>query len=342
MQARPSRATRTRRGVSLVLACACALLALAGDAMAREAAAAVRDGESTPPPQLEAPPEELSAEDRERYWSEAVAVELAALTSEDGRDVEELSRDLDRAARDFARVAQSPEGDPSGYWRAARATWLAGEILPLEAKDAKIERFAQAEALADLGLAANPDCAECMLWKFIAMGRLRTTQGMMDAARAVPEMARLLDRALEIGPTHVDNADNSSLGNLHYSSAIFYRLLPDWFFMKWMLGVRGDKQRALEHSLKALELHPNRLDFRIEVATQMLCIGTAKKDKIRLVEGRRLMREAIATVPETEDQRREIHFAKVLLEEPKKACGYTGDQIVEIDEQAARKANQKK
>jgi len=340
MQAGPSHAMRVHRGVVLTLASACALLAPPGEAMAGEAVAAVRDGE--PPPQLEAPPEELSAEDLQRYWNEAIAVELEALTSEDGRDVEELSHELDRAAQDFARVAQSPSGNPSGYWRAARATWLAGEILPLEAKEAKVARFEQAEALTDLGLAANPDCAECMLWKFIAMGRLRTTQGMMDAARAVPEMARLLDRALEIGPTHVDNADNSSLGNLHYSSAIFYRLLPDWFFIKWMLGVRGDKQRALEHSLKALELHPNRLDFRIEVATQMLCIGTSKKDKVRLVEGRRLMQEAIETVPETEDQRREIHFAKVLLEEPKKACGYTGDQIVEIDEKEARKANKKK
>ena len=340
MLARRTGPIRTQRGrfIGLVSGVAGLLLCAPFVAVAKDAP---RETEP-PPPALEAPPDELSPEDLERYWSEATSVEMEILTGEDEREIDQLSRDLDRAAHYFQRVAESPSGNPSGYWRAARATWLAGEILPLDAKDAKIERFARAEALTDIGLEQNPECAECMLWKFISIGRTSTTAGMMDAARAVPEMADLLDRALEIGPTHVDSPDNSTLGNLHYSSAIFYRLVPDWFFIKWVLGVRGDKERALAHSQKALALHPNRLDFRIEVATQMLCIGSAKKDKVRLVEGRRLMEDAIATVPETEDERREIQFAKVLLEEPKKACGYTGDSIVEIDEKEARKSKKKK
>jgi hypothetical protein len=137
--------------------------------------------------------------------------------------------------------------------------------------------------------------------------------------------------------SHRDNDDTSSLGNLYYSSATFNRMLPDWFFMKWLVGVRGDKWKALEHSRKALDLHPNRLDFKIEVATQLLCIGTAKKKKARLAEGRRIMEEAIALVPETEDERREVYFAKKLLEEPKQACGYTGDDIVDIDQEDAKR-----
>jgi hypothetical protein len=294
-----------------------------------------------PTPVLEAPPEELGEEDLERYWDEATRIERRVLTEEEGRDLLELSRELERASDLFERVAEAPSGDPAGHWRAARAVWLSGEVLPLEAKEAKLVRFRRAEALTDIALEENPDCGECMLWKFIAMGRIRTTGGMMDAIRALPEMSALLERAIELQPTHRDSEDNSTLGNLYYSSAIFNRLVPDWIILKWMTGVRGDKWLALEHSRKALALHPNRLDYQIEVGTQLLCIGTAKKKPERLEEGKRIIEDVLASAhahaAATEDERREIYFAKKLLAEPDKSCGYTGDDIVEIDEKDARK-----
>ncbi len=326
-----------RRTPARVWAVACALCLVCAAGSAATASADDDAPSLRPPPVLEAPPDELSDEDLARYWSEATAIELQVLTDEEGRDQYEISRELERASNYFERVAEAPSGNPAGHWRAARAVWLSGEVLPLEEKEEKLDRFMRAEALLETALERNPECAECMLWKFIAMGRVLTTGGIMDAMRAVPEMHELLERALELQPTHRDNENNSSLGNLYYSSAIFNRMLPDWFFMKWLVGVRGDKWKALEHSRKALELHPNRLDFKIEVATQLLCIGTAKKKKDRLAEGRRIMAEAIALVPETEDERREVYFAKKLLEEPKQACGYTGDDIVDIDQEDAKR-----
>ena len=325
-------------------AVACGLVALAFVIGPARPAQADAPAAAPSEPSFEAPPEELSVEDLERYWSEAVEIELRAMSADDeGDDLSALAEELLRAAYYFERNAESPSGDPNGHWRAARATWLSGELLPLDDEDKKVKmaRFVQAEALADRAVAANPRCGECVLWKFIAMGRVRTAEGAMGAARAVPEMAKLLDRALELKPTHNDGPNNSSMGNVHYSIAIFYRILPDWWFVKWVLGVRGDKERALRHARMALDLHPNRLDYRIELGTQLLCIGSDKKDRKRLAEGQRVMREAIAWAPETEDQRREIYFAKQLLAEPKKACGYTGDQIVEIDEKEAKKAGKK-
>ena len=297
-----------------------------------------------PIPMLQAPPDELGQEDLERYWSTATEIEMAVLTDEEGRDLYALSRELERASELFERVAESPSGDPSGHWRAARAVWLSGEVLPLDEKEEKLDRFRRAEALTDIALEKNPDCGECMLWKFIAMGRTLTTGGVMDAMRALPEMSKLLDRAIELQPTHRDSEDNSTLGNLYYSSAIFNRLVPDWILLKWMTGVRGDKWLALEHSRKALELHPTRLDYRIEVGTQLLCIGTAKKKRDRLAEGKRLIEAAIAEAPEaeTEDERREIFFARKLLAEPKKSCGYTGDDIVDVDAEAKKNKDGKR
>ncbi len=289
-----------------------------------------------PPPVIEAPPDELSPEDVERYWNQATEIELRVLTDDEGRDEYAIARDLERASEYFERVAESPSGNPAGHWRAARALWLSSEQLPLEEKEEKLIRFKRAESLLELAIERDPNCGECMLWKFIAKGRVLTTGGIVDAVRVLPEMNELLERAFELQPTHQDSADNSSLGNLYYSSAIFNRLVPDFFLMKWLVGVRGDKWKALEHSRKALELHPNRLDYQVELGTQLLCIGTSKKKKDHLAEGRVVLEETIALVPATEDARREIYFAKKLLEEPKQACGYTGDDIVDIDEEEAK------
>ncbi len=319
---------RPRNGLLETLA---ALIALAVVWPTGAAKAAGREGLS-----LDAPPgSPPSALELAALFERATALERSAF--EDAQW--EPSVAADRAARAallFERVGDQQAGRGPGYWRAARSTWLSGELLPLDDEDRRIERFERSLALGDRGIAADPDCAECMLWKFIAMGRVRTTRGIWEGVRQVPEMAELLDRALALEPTHRDDDDNSTLGNLHYSAAIFYRILPDWFWIGWVLGVKGDKQRALDHARTALALHPQRLDYQIEVGTQLLCLGTDKGKQEFVDEGRRQMRAAIERQPATHDERREIHFARLMLAEPDRACGYTGDKLIEIDEEKAR------
>jgi tetratricopeptide (TPR) repeat protein len=289
---------------------------------------------------LDAPPgTSPSPEEIAELYERAVALERRAFEAEDADGDQTAIVDLAaRAALLFERVGDYQGGLGAGYWRAARSTWLSGESLPLDDEAGRIVRFERALALADQGLQANPDCAECMLWKFISMGRVRTTRGIWEGVRQVPDMARLLERAIELEPTHQDGEDNSTLGNLHYSSAIFYRLLPDWFWIGWVLGVKGDKQRALEHARTALSLHPSRLDYQIEVATVLLCIGANRGKKEALADGRSKMEAAIRRAPANEDERREVQFARMMLAEPDRACGYTGDKLIEIDEDQAKKA----
>lgn len=265
----------------------------------------------------------------------ATELELSVFDADDPEPAMVIDR-LSRAALLFERVGDLQGGVGPGYWRASRAVWLTGESLPLDDVDGRVAVFERSLAMADRGLAANPDCAECMLWKFISMGRLRTTQGLWEGMRQVKEMADLLDRAIELNPTYRDNEDNSTLGNLHYSAAIFYRVVPDWLWLRWMLGVRGDKERALRHSRAALQLHPNRLEYQVEVGTQLLCLGSDRDQPQRIAEGRAVLEEVLGRQAARADERREIEFAKIMLEKPHLACGYTGDKMFELDEKSAR------
>ncbi len=273
-----------------------------------------------------------------RVWAAAMALEAEAFELDDS-DPRSASQRLSRAAELFERVGEAEGGSSEGYWRAARATWVVGEFLPLEASEERIKSFQDALALADRGLAANPECAECMLWKFTSMGRLRTTIGAWRGIRQVPEMAELLDRAIALQPSYRDNENNSTLGNLHYTSAIFYRIVPESFWLRLILGVAGDKERALRHSRRALALHPKRLDYRIEVGTQLVCLGSARNDDERLEQGLAILRKAVTRPATSFDEQREIRFVNIMLEHPEKACGYSGDKMLEMDEKAARRAS---
>jgi hypothetical protein len=273
-----------------------------------------------------------AATDPTSAWQRAAQTEIRAFTEADA-DPAVLSAELRGAAAVFLGAAEGEGGDPNGYWRAARAEWLSGELLPLGDDQAKLERFERSKALAQRGIDANTECGECMMWKFSAMARIATTKGLFSAVRQAREMGELLDRGIELQPTHTDGPGSSTLGNLYYASANFNRVVPDSILAKWILGIRGDKRKGLAHSRKALELHPDRLDYRVEVGTQLLCLGTTSRrdERANLDEGRALL-ASVADLPgSNEDERREIHFANELLEDPKKACGYTGDKVVDMD-----------
>lgn len=275
--------------------------------------------------------------DLARTWADAGALERRARGLELERPERAVEGYLD-AARLFEAVLRERPGLAPACWRSARMFWLAGDTLPLDARARRLEYFGRAETLADRGIEADPECAECMLWKFSAMGRLRTTRGVWTGLRQLPEMAALLERGIALRPSFADDEDNSTLGNLHYSSAIFYRILPDWFWMGWLLGVKGDKEKALGHIQTALALHPSRLDYQVELGAQLLCLGTVRHDRARLASGMAAMRQALAREPENQDQSREIAAARIMLGAPQKSCGYSGDTWVEIDRHEAFRA----
>ncbi len=270
---------------------------------------------------------------------------LEALRDQERAAYEMLDHDPDAAVRAWSRVADGYEelaasrpDDPTAFWRAARCRWFVGEILPVEKKRERLATYTAARELAGRGIEADPECAECMLWKFIAMGRVATTRSLVTGMRSASEMAALLERGLALEPTHRDGANNSTLGNLHYSSAIFYRVLPDWAWLGWMIGVRGDKERALAHARTALELHPGRLDYRVEVASQLLCLGTDGDQRARLEEGVRMLEELLEQRGSSLRDDRQYSAAEIMLESPPKSCGYTGVDWVEIDAHSARAA----
>jgi tetratricopeptide (TPR) repeat protein len=281
----------------------------------------------------------FESESTQRSWNEALAVEREGFESLAAHTARAGERFLE-AARRYEAIAQTEPEHPAPYWRASRCLWFAGELLPVEEREERLRHFGAALSLTTRCLDAEPDSAECMFWKFSAMGRVSTERGLLSGLRGAREMAQLLDRGIALEPTHREGSYNSTLGNLHYGSAIFYRVLPDWVWLGWLLGVRGDKDRALDHAEMALALHPERLDYRVEVASQLLCLGASENQQTRLDEGvlmfGGMLEDLRRVAARSARDERQMRAVAIMLETPAKSCGYTGADWVEID--AARAA----
>lgn len=244
-----------------------------------------------------------------------------------------LERDdaLDESLARFEALARALPEEPEPRWRLARIEWRRGERLAPAREDERLARFRSAERHARDGLALEPRCAECMFWLAAALGRVATTEGVIESARLAPVIADLLERAIALRPTHRDGPDDTTLGNLYHFSAAFHRLVPDWPWLAWVLGVRGDKERSVELSRRAVAISPGRLDYQVELGAGLLCLGTAKRRPDLLREGAAVLRRSQGLVPFPE-ARLDLGYARALLAEPERACSYARDGWIEIDE----------
>lgn len=215
-------------------------------------------------------------------------------------------------------------------WRVARNHWRHGERLPVDAKDDRRAAFTRSLEWAERSLARDPDCGECMLWAVVSRGRLATTAGVIESVPIVSPMADLIDRGIALQPTSRDNEWNTTLGNLYYAASAFYRVAPEWPGVEWLIGVRGDKDRALDYIQRALAISPMRIDYYLEHGVVLTCLGVERDDAAALERGRRELAK-VRTMPrhlgtDAVDQKN----AEILLAKPALACGYSRDGFIDL------------
>jgi hypothetical protein len=247
----------------------------------------------------------------------------------------EANRRLLESANVYERITAELPGDPEAYWRTSRNYWRHGEDLTDDT--ARVAYFELADKWASAGLDVDPDCGECCLYKFMGMAGLATTRGIFTAVRHARGMARLLDRGIALRPTHADNPWNTTLGNLYVAASHFYRVTPEWFFLKWIIGFRGDRRMALEYARNAYATADVRIDYTVALGAALLCVGTDKGEPELVEEGiavlgrvQHLPHLRINEDPEYVEQ------TAMLLANPGSACSYTPGGWVDVNDALAR------
>jgi len=249
-------------------------------------------------------------------WSEGLALERRESFVESNQRYEQLA-------------AAHPE---SAFlaWHVARNQWRQGERLPIDAKDARRVAFERAREWGERSLARDPDCGECVFWTMVSMSRLATTHGVLSSSQLAAPIAALIDRGIALQPTSRDNEWNTTLGNLYFAASAFYRVVPDWPGIDLLIGVRGDKDRALDYIERAIAISPMRLDYHLERGVILTCIGHDRGDGAALERGRRELIQARSMPHLLGTDAIDQQNADVLLARPDLACGYQRDGFVDL------------
>lgn len=243
----------------------------------------------------------------------------------------ERREDLLASSRRYEAIAQALPESPFIHWRISRNYWRHAERLAPAEKAERIHHFQIADRWATRSLELDPNCGECTLWKLASMGRLATTAGVFEAMHLASTIANLIERGIELNPAHSDGRANVTLANLYYAGAAFYRIVPDRFWARWVIGVQGDKWRSLEYIRKALAISDPRVDYQVELGAVLLCIGHERRDPLRIEEGRRALRDAMEIPHLQGTDPLDIEHARLLMAEPQRACSYSRDGWLEAD-----------
>lgn len=255
--------------------------------------------------------------------------DLQALWRE-GIELERRDQYLE-AARVYERMSELAPQLGYPFWKVSRNYWRFAESLPGDAKAQRLPWFERADAWASRGLAVDPACAECMLWKFGAMGRIGTTRGVLSSLGMAPEMRDLLERAIALEPRYRDDASNSTLGNLHYAGAVFYRVVPESIWLDWLVGVRGDIARSLAMIRRAAEIDRDRIDYRVELGAVLLCYAERRRDDAARAEARAVLMQVPELPRQLSTDRIDLEHARTLLDRPSLACGYSRDGWIDLE-----------
>jgi hypothetical protein len=229
------------------------------------------------------------------------------------------------AARIFEQLLAAAPDEPHTYWRVARAyAWLS-ELAPASDRELRARYGTLTMAWADRGLAIDPRCGECCFYKYAGMGRVAMAHGILSSMRWLEQISQTLDRCMQNPPVFVHEPWNPERGNFYYAAATFYRMLPDSRMLEMTIGTRGDPQRSLDLSRRAVALADQRIDYNVGLAASLLCVASTDDREEFLTEGRAVLQRVPSLRDRMPTDPLDRRAALRLLEEPEQACGYSRD-----------------
>ena len=248
------------------------------------------------------------------------------------------NRALDEAIKLDPNKAES-------YWRKARNLYDQAEAIPRDQKPPKdelVKRYREIEALAAKCSALDPMDGNCTLWKGIGMGRRGTTQGVINSLGEMKELETVMLKTIALKPTYrAEQGKASSLADAYAVLGQFYRVVPDYRLLSLLFGTRGDLEKSVAMNQKAVEIEPKRIEHNKELGISLICFGQKRSQPAKIEEGKKIL-QGVAGLPviKPSDKIDQEH-AKMLLQDPSQACGYSRDAQQEQSEEAIKKTQQK-
>ena len=230
------------------------------------------------------------------------------------------------------RLAENPQ-DPALYWMVVRFMFEYGEAY--ERDDTSIDKLAHYAAMVEIaekGLEVAPTDPHIRFAHGIALGRLGTTRGVLASHWSAKTIEGDWLYVADSGLTYSSLDNNEMLPcDAYQALGIFYRLVPDWWIVQVLAGTRGDLDKSLALTRKAVECGPDRIGAMKEYAVTQLCIGKKRRDDALLAGGKETLRALQKLPPGNPTDQIDVAHAALLLADPGIACEYSRDGQQDLD-----------
>ncbi len=250
-------------------------------------------------------------------------------------DLEQLyaeGRHVDGLAIAKARIAENPD-DVDLYWLAARSLFEVAETY--QRTDTSVDKKAMYEemiALADQGLALDPDNAHLRFARGIGKGRLGTTRGVLSSLFMARDIEGDWLAAYDSDHRYSSLDGNEQLPcDAALTLGIFYRLVPDWWIVKVIAGTRGDLGKSVSYLEKADACSPGRIQITKELGVSRICKGQKEDDPDLVERGLADLKRGKQIQTTTASGRIDHKHLDMLLADPSLACEYSRDGQADLD-----------
>lgn len=202
--------------------------------------------------------------------------------------------------------------------------------------DARLKIYDEMIAVSEACIKRDPKYADCYHWLATGIGRRSTTVGVINSALKASQVEKLWRKTLALKPTTVLPNGDATMTNARYGLTVFYRMVPDSWFIKMLTGTRGDKKKSVEYAREMVKAQPFRLELQKELGASLVCLGQDTDDEALVREGVALLKDVVAGKFDAHDLRLtddiDKRHSKEMIAKPDLACGYSRDGYQDLDE----------
>lgn len=254
-------------------------------------------------------------------------------------DLEQMytaQRHAEGLAESNRRIAAAPDKDL--YWLKARFIYEMGESAEEDAGQDKEARYKEMLATTEAGLVLAPGDPHLRFARGIARGRLGTTRGVLASLFMAKDVeADWLSVAGSSWSYASINGSEVLPCDAHHALSIYYRLVPDLWLVQVVAGTRGSLDKSLSYAQHAVTCKPRRIEVHKELAVTQLCIGTKRKQPEMVAAGKATAERALTLPAVSAKHHLDRRHLKLLIADPKMACGYSRDGQQDLDEKKIAK-----
>jgi len=229
---------------------------------------------------------------------------------------------------------RDPQADT--YWRIAENYYNIAERLPKEKKDEKLKLYALTEEWARKGMEKDPNLAENTFWTAVGISQQAVVRGIANSLSLADDIEQMYKKTLTLKPVYVSD-DDSTISNAHFALCVFYRKVPEWRIMEWIFGARGDLDKSVTECTEAVKMFSNNHEYMKELGMSYTCRGTRRDQAQDVSEGKNYLQKVIEMPAKDQLDRIDQQDAKMVMDDPSLACGYSRIQQEEVSQSAVKK-----